>query len=79
MSDTVYKVVKKAGGQAKVARALEVSPQRVHSWIKTTGKIPGQYVLKMEYLTGVSRDKIRPDIFCMEPGWVHRNTGRLPG
>lgn len=45
MSTPVIRVVELAGGQSKLARALEVKPQAVQQWVKS-GRIPDGQVLK---------------------------------
>ena len=55
--------VKKAGGQAALAKALEVSPARVWNWINRDPQVPAEMVLRIERATGVSRHLLRPDIY----------------
>jgi DNA-binding transcriptional regulator YdaS (Cro superfamily) len=45
MSSPVTRVVELAGGQSKLARALEVKPQAVQQWVKS-GRIPDGQVLR---------------------------------
>jgi DNA-binding transcriptional regulator YdaS (Cro superfamily) len=47
------------GTKAALARALNVSPQAVSQW----DYVPVAHVLRVEALTGVSRQELRPDIY----------------
>ncbi|MFK3647937.1 transcriptional regulator [Lysobacter enzymogenes] len=59
------------GGQAALARELNVRPQAVSQWLarvkdpqgKRGRPIPPRLALLIESLTGVSRHDLRPDIF----------------
>lgn len=50
------------GGQSKLARELGIKPQSVQTWC-STGVIPPLRVLEVEKITGVSRHKLRPDLY----------------
>ena len=60
--EIVAEVVEAAGGQTKLALAVGVSQGHVSSWVRR-GKLPAGRVLKIEAVTGISRHKLRPDIF----------------
>lgn len=62
--------VRAAGGAGRLASALGISRQAVLAW----KRIPANRVLAVEALTGISRHKLRPDIF----GFVG-NSGYQPG
>lgn len=50
----------KAGGPAALAKAIGgVTSQAVSQW----RKVPAERVLDVERITGVSRHKLRPDVF----------------
>ena len=52
-----------AGGQTALARGLGLRSQgSISNWI-ARGRIPAERVLAVEALTGVSRHKLRPDIY----------------
>lgn len=55
--------IRKAGSQANLAKAIEVSQARVWNWVNRDPKIPAEMVLRIEAATGVPRDKLRPDIY----------------
>lgn len=52
-------------GLAPLANHLGVSYQAVHKWFRK-GKIPAERVLAVEAATGVSRHRLRPDIYPAE-------------
>lgn len=61
--------IAKAGGQTGFAQLVStaerpVSQQLVSYWLKK-GELPAELVLRVELLTGVSREELRPDVFCI--------------
>lgn len=46
-------------GVAKVARQLGIRPQAVSQW----QRVPAARVIEVERITGISRDRIRPDLY----------------
>ena len=60
----VDRVVRLAGGPARVGDRLGISSQAISQW----KRIPAEYVLKLEDLTEhkFSRHEMRPDIFGPE-------------
>lgn len=61
--EALKKAIDLAGGQTKVAKKCNTTQQRVWNWIHRDKKIPAEYVLNIEKLTGVSRHELRPDIY----------------
>jgi DNA-binding transcriptional regulator YdaS (Cro superfamily) len=59
------KAVKAAGGHTALARTLGVSRQLVYYWAENG--VPAQWCLKVEHATGVSRHKLRPDVYGPQP------------
>ncbi len=53
-------------GLAHLANHLGVSYQAVHKWFRK-GKIPAERVLAVEAATGVSRHRLRSDLYPDEP------------
>jgi TorA maturation chaperone TorD len=49
-----------AGGVASLAKRLGIAQPSVSNWTR----IPSDRVLTVEYLTGVSRDMLRPDLYA---------------
>ncbi|MCA5967397.1 helix-turn-helix domain-containing protein [Pseudomonas sp. P129] len=67
MREALLEAVEKASGQVAFAAAMSsperpVSQQIVSYWIKR-GSVPAELVLRTELLTGVSRYRLRPDVF----------------
>lgn len=55
------------GGQAALARALDVTPQAVSQWVNGKRPVPPRLAIRIEELTGVSRHELRPDVFGAPP------------
>lgn len=64
----VKKAVIAVGGQGALARAIGVTTQAVHQWVKK-GCVPAQRVLAVEAAVGgkVTRHELRPDLYPPEP------------
>jgi DNA-binding transcriptional regulator YdaS (Cro superfamily) len=58
----IQKAVNKCGGQSALAKALNVSRAHVNRMVKT-GHVPSSQCKKIELLTGVTAEMLRPDIF----------------
>ncbi|WP_122613692.1 YdaS family helix-turn-helix protein [Pseudomonas viridiflava] len=72
MRVALLEAVEMVNGQVALAAALSspeklVSQQIVSYWIKR-GTLPAELVLRTERLTGVSRYRLRPDVFGDSPG-----------
>lgn len=63
-ASAIERICELAGGQIKVAKALEVTPQAVNLWVRT-GRVPPERVLALERLSNgtISRHELRPDVF----------------
>lgn len=64
--------IKAAGGQTAFAQLVStaerpVSQQLVSYWLKK-GELPAELVLRVELKTGVNREALRPDVFCIPEG-----------
>jgi len=55
--------VDKLGGQAATARLLGIRQPSVWRWFKVKKPLGGEYVLKVEAATGISRHDLRPDLY----------------
>ena len=60
--DAIKQAIDKAGGMHALARALGIKYQAIQSWQKNQ-KIPAERVIEVERVTGISREKLRPDLF----------------
>lgn len=61
--DALIAALKKAGGQAALARLIAVSQPSVWHWVHKSRRVPAEYVLAVEEKTGVSRHDLRPDLY----------------
>jgi DNA-binding transcriptional regulator YdaS (Cro superfamily) len=55
-----------AGSQSAIARLLHVTQGAVSKWLRSGRALPADYVLKVEAETGVSKHRLRPDIYPEE-------------
>ena len=55
----IRKVIDKAGGTGPVRVALKISRQSIFNWTQ----IPAEHCADLEALSGIAREKLRPDIF----------------
>lgn len=65
MNKATQTAIAKAGGQRALARELGISAQAITNW--TIIGVAAKQVLNVERVTGVSRYKLRPDIFGKKP------------
>lgn len=59
---TVEELVALAGGPSKLGSALGISRPAIHYWMKRK-RVPAERVPAVAALTGVSRDRIRADLY----------------
>jgi DNA-binding transcriptional regulator YdaS (Cro superfamily) len=59
MEEALKEAIERIGGLHAVARALGITPQAVFVWRVT----PPLRVIPLEKLSGVSRHRLRPDIY----------------
>lgn len=69
MREALAKAIDLAGGQTAFAVLVStedrtVSQQLVSYWFRK-GELPAELVLRVERLTGVARDALRPDVFLL--------------
>lgn len=70
------------GGQSALARllhetfGLKVQQGHVWHWVHKSRKAPAEYTLAIEHLSGISRRKLRPDVFIL-PRKVNREAEGL--
>ena len=66
LKPTVGEIIELMGGPSKAAEKLGISnPSVVMNW-RLRDSIPADRVLAIESLTGISRHKLRPDVFGAE-------------
>lgn len=61
----IGRAIKAAGGPRKLASLIGIRYQAVQNWV-VRRKVPGERVLRIEQLTGVSRHELRPDLYPIE-------------
>jgi DNA-binding transcriptional regulator YdaS (Cro superfamily) len=60
MKDTaLQEAISKAGGVRALAASLKITPQAISKW----RKCPALRVLSVARLTGVPKERLRPDVF----------------
>lgn len=60
-----------AGGQKPLADLIGTTQSQVWYWLERSKKgVPGEFVLSIERATGVSRFRLRPDLYPLEPAEV---------
>jgi len=61
------------GSQSELARVCGISSTAVWKWVQSSKRIPGEYVLRVEAKSGVSRHHLRPDLYPVDlapgPRW----------
>jgi DNA-binding transcriptional regulator YdaS (Cro superfamily) len=62
-TDALKDAISAIGSMTALADGLGITPQAVAKW----GYVPAARCLDVERLTGVSRHKLRPDIYGPEP------------
>lgn len=66
--DALLKACDDAGGQSALAERIGVRQSTFWHWLRKSKRgIPGEYVLKVERITGISRHDLRPDLYPRDP------------
>jgi DNA-binding transcriptional regulator YdaS (Cro superfamily) len=61
LEEALDQAIRDRGGYAKVGQLLGVSRQTVYRWV--WNRVPAERVAEVEYVTGIPRERLRPDIF----------------
>ena len=77
VNSAIADAVLAAGSQSALARAVGVSPQAVQQWVDS-GRVPLRRVLYVERATGVSRTRLRPDIYPADEAVPASSHGLAP-
>lgn len=67
MTSALDAAVCKAGSQSALARLIGVTQRAVWRWVHEKKPLPAHHVLTVEAATGVSKHRLRPDIYGPEP------------
>jgi len=59
MQDIIRRVIDAAGGPSALSRQLNISHTSVYRWTQ----IPDTHLVKIEEITGIPREELRPDLF----------------
>lgn len=65
MARVIAEAFEQGGGIPAIARAMKLTEEGVRLW-RVRGKVPDKHLIKFEQLTGVPREKLRPDLFRRE-------------
>lgn len=60
MKDALQEAIERAGGHNRLAQKLGLSRQAIGRW---RGRVPAHHARAVERVTGVSRFRLRPDVF----------------
>lgn len=63
MHDALIECRDKAGSVSQLARDLDVPQPTMWRWLNQTKRLPAEYVPLAERLYGVSRMRLRPDVY----------------
>jgi DNA-binding transcriptional regulator YdaS (Cro superfamily) len=66
LDSELAKAVRAAGSQSAFGRLIGRRQSTVREWLKT-GKVPPEAVLAVEKATGISRHRLRPDVYGPAP------------
>lgn len=64
--DALKQAVRSIGSQSATGRLLGVSQAAVWGWLNDKGLLPAEHVLAVERETGISRHRLRPDVYGPE-------------
>jgi hypothetical protein len=62
MDEALREAIKRVGGLHAVGRAFGITAQSVYKWRKT----PPLRVIPLEKLSGIPRNRLRPDLYPIE-------------
>lgn len=63
MSDALKEAIAIAGGQTALAAKIGRKQQNIWDWLHNSKRVPAEAVLPIEAATGVSRHRLRPDLY----------------
>jgi DNA-binding transcriptional regulator YdaS (Cro superfamily) len=64
--EALREAVKTIGSQSATARLLDVTQGAVSKWLSGQKPLPAEHVLVVEEAAGVSKHRLRPDIYPIE-------------
>jgi DNA-binding transcriptional regulator YdaS (Cro superfamily) len=72
LSEQIAEATKKAlprKGLSELAKQLDTTAQRLVNWRDRDHKIPAEFVIRIEKITGISRHELRPDVYPIEESY----------
>jgi DNA-binding transcriptional regulator YdaS (Cro superfamily) len=63
MDKALLEVIERVGGMRALGRKLGIAHQAISNW----RRVPPIRVLEIEKMTGISRYRLRPDVYGPEP------------
>ena len=63
MNEGLKAAVEAVGGLRALARLLGITHQAILQW----DKVPAERLLEIERVTGVARERLRPDLYRVDP------------
>jgi DNA-binding transcriptional regulator YdaS (Cro superfamily) len=76
LAEVLDKAIHDRGGYAEVARLLGVTRQTVYKWVWR--RVPAERVAEVEWVTGIPRERLRPDIFDIRTSSAAPDRGETP-
>lgn len=73
--EAFVEAVRLAKGQSAFARAVGCSQGNIWQLLKKRSPLPGRFVIKAEAATGVSRHRLRPDLYPLSDVPAERTVG----
>jgi DNA-binding transcriptional regulator YdaS (Cro superfamily) len=73
-AEGLRRAIEAAGSSRVLARALGLSQQALSEW----KRVPSHRILQVEAVTGVRREKLRPDLYRLPPCSSARSKAEIP-
>ncbi len=64
--EALQKAIDIVGSQTQMAKKCGTSQQRIWNWLNRDKKVPAEYVLTIEQVSGISRHDLRSDIYPLK-------------
>ncbi len=66
----LQEAIQSLGSQTALANAIKTTQQNISYWL-STGSINADYVIPIETVSGVSRHRLRPDIYPLDGKYIN--------
>jgi DNA-binding transcriptional regulator YdaS (Cro superfamily) len=74
MGNGLKEAIKAAGGLRPLARELGMSMQALSQW----KRVPAHRILQVEAVTGIARERLRPELYRLEDAADEATVGTAP-